>query len=138
MPWFGQAADAAGGQMQLEYGLFDRENPKLDLDYDVSSSKAVVQALVDRHESLSRATGGVAIEPIAWRAFDYLITPHPLGGCNMADRIEDGVVDHVGEVFNYPRLYVMDGATVPRALGLNPSRTIAALAERNVALMLAD
>ena len=137
MPWFGQAADGPGGRMRLDHGLFPWDDPKLDLDYDVSSSRAVVQALIDRHETLSEATEGTAIEPIAWRLFNYLITPHPLGGCNMADRIEDGVVDHQGEVFNYPRLYVMDGATIPRALGLNPSRTIAALAERNTARMLA-
>jgi len=41
-----------------------------------------------------------------------------------------GVVDHRGAVFNYPGLYVADGAIIPEALGLNPSRTIAALAER--------
>jgi len=35
----------------------------------------------------------------------------------------------VGEVFGYPNLFVIDGAMVPTALGLNPSRTIAALAE---------
>jgi cholesterol oxidase len=40
-----------------------------------------------------------------------------------------GVVDHKGEVFGYPNLYVADGAIVPEAIGLNPSRTIAALAE---------
>lgn len=137
MPWFGQAADGPGGRMHLDHGLFRWDEPKLDLDYDVGSSRAAVQALVDRHKALSEATGGIAIEPIAWRVFNYLITPHPLGGCNMADRVEDGVVDHQGEVFNYPRLYVMDGATIPRALGLNPSRTIAALAERNIARMLA-
>ena len=47
----------------------------------------------------------------------------------MADSVDSGVVNHRGEVFNYPNLFVIDGAMVPRALGLNPSRTIAALAE---------
>ncbi len=44
----------------------------------------------------------------------------------------DGVVNASGKVFGYECLYVMDGAVIPRALGPNPSRTIAALAERNV------
>jgi cholesterol oxidase len=42
----------------------------------------------------------------------------------------DGVVDHKGEVFGHPGLYIADGSIIPRAVGLNPSRTIAALAER--------
>jgi cholesterol oxidase len=42
---------------------------------------------------------------------------------------DTGVVDHGGEVFGHPDLFVADGAVVPRAIGLNPSKTIAALAE---------
>jgi len=64
-----------------------------------------------------------------------LVTPHPLGGCNIGTTRANGVVDHRGEVFGYPGLFVADGAIVPRAIGLNPSKTIAALAERIAALM---
>ncbi len=39
-------------------------------------------------------------------------------------------MNHAGEVFGYKELYVADGAIVPRALGVNPSRTIGALAAR--------
>jgi cholesterol oxidase len=49
----------------------------------------------------------------------------------------DGVVSHIGEVFGYPNLFVLDGAIVPEAVGVNPSRTIAALAERATRLILA-
>ena len=48
----------------------------------------------------------------------------------MADSPAQGVVDGHGQVFGQQGLYVMDGAILPRAIGLNPSRTIAALAER--------
>jgi len=48
----------------------------------------------------------------------------------MGEGPDDGVVDHRGEVFGHPGLYVADGAIVPKAIGVNPSRTIAALAER--------
>jgi len=64
-----------------------------------------------------------------------LVTPHPLGGCGMAASPSAGVVDHAGRVFNHPGLYVFDGSIVPRAIGLNPSKTIAALAERGVELL---
>ncbi|MBY5967544.1 GMC oxidoreductase [Halomonas denitrificans] len=136
MPWFGQGVDVADGVLRLSRRWLERE-PALSLDYRVDASRSVVQALCDRHKQLSELTGGVAIEPPSWRLLDYLVTPHPLGGCPMGENRWDGVVDHAGEVFGYPRLYVLDGAIVPRALGLNPSRTIAALAERAMARMLA-
>jgi cholesterol oxidase len=50
---------------------------------------------------------------------------------------ENGVVDHRGEVFGYRNLFVLDGAIVPEAVGVNPSRTIAALAERAMHLIAA-
>jgi cholesterol oxidase len=132
MPWFGQGADFGDGVMSLSGG----PPPHLHLAYDVTRSAGVVQAMIDRHKQLSKATGGHAFEPVSWTWLKYLVTPHPLGGCNMGSTAADGVVDHRGEVFGYPGLYVLDGAIVPRALGLNPSRTIAALAERGAALML--
>jgi cholesterol oxidase len=60
------------------------------------------------------------------------ITVHPLGGCPMADDPADGVVDAYGRVHGHPGLHISDGSIVPTAIGVNPSETIAALAERNV------
>jgi cholesterol oxidase len=102
----------------------------MDLEWNIKKSEGAVQALIDMHKTLSEATGGTAMVPATWEILKDLITPHPLGGCRMGTSIADGVVDHKGEVFGYPGLYVADGAIIPRAVGLNPSRTIAALAER--------
>ena len=135
MPWFGQAVDFNDGVMRLHRPFLGREL-ELMLDWDVTRSRPVVQAMIDRHVALSKATGGIPIVPPAWTLLHYLITPHPLGGCNMGASAADGVVDHRGAVFGYPGLYVLDGSIVPRALGLNPSRTIAALAERSMKIML--
>ena len=66
----------------------------------------------------------------AWSLFKNLVTLHPLGGCKMGASAETGVVDHLGQVFGYPNLYVVDGAILPTPFGRNPSHTIAALAER--------
>ena len=128
MPWFGQGVDVSNGTMTLK-------GSELDLAWESGPSEPVIQALIDRHKAYSAVTGGTVVESPMWSLFKFLVTPHPLGGCNMGTTSKDGVVDHTGEVFNYPRLYVMDSAVVPRALGLNPSRTIAALAERNSALI---
>ena len=102
----------------------------VDMDWDPESARAVVDGIIDMHGKLSEATGGKLWPPPSWELFSYLITPHPLGGCNMGRDASEGVVDHFGEVFGYPGLFVADGAVIPRPVGLNPSRTIAAIAER--------
>jgi cholesterol oxidase len=66
------------------------------------------------------------------------ITVHPLGGCPMADDPNRGVVDDAGKAHGYDGLYVLDGSIVPTALGVNPSKTIAALAERGVERLVAE
>ena len=60
---------------------------------------------------------------------DAPTTAHILGGCVMAEKPEDGVVDQSGSVFGYPGLYVADGSVVPVNLNANPALTITALAE---------
>jgi cholesterol oxidase len=48
----------------------------------------------------------------------------------MADDPRHGVVDQWGQVFGFPGLYVADGAAMPGPVGVNPSFTIAAFADR--------
>ena len=98
----------------------------------------MIEAIVDMHKKLSKATGGTALVPPSWSIDKYLITPHPLGGCNMGTSRKNGVVDHKGEVFGYRNLFVIDGGMVPEAVGVNPSRSIAALAERAVGLIVSE
>jgi cholesterol oxidase len=136
MPWFGQAVDPGDGRMRLGRCWFAPWRRELRLDWTYVRSQIVVEAMVDAHQRLSAATGGRPFVPPTWSELHKLITPHPLGGCNMGLTQANGVVNADGKVFGYEGLYVMDGAVVPRALGLNPSRTIAALAERNVGLLL--
>ncbi|WP_413575777.1 GMC family oxidoreductase N-terminal domain-containing protein [Bdellovibrio sp. HCB290] len=66
-----------------------------------------------------------------------LVTVHPLGGCVMADSVQSGVVNHLGQVYQadgslHEGLQVLDGSIVPTALGVNPLLMISALAERAV------
>jgi cholesterol oxidase len=137
MPWFGQAMEPGDGQLRLGRQWFAPWKRTLRMDWPYQRSEVVVEAMIAAHRQLSAATGGDPFVPPTWTLLKNLVTPHPLGGCNMGLSPADGVVDSRGQVFNYEGLYVMDGAIVPRAVGLNPSRTIAALAERNISLLLA-
>jgi cholesterol oxidase len=134
MPWFAQGVDAANGTLSLRPALLTRK-PCLHLDWDIERSKPVIEAIIAMHLKLSAATGGHPTVPLTWSLLHGLVTPHPLGGCGMGDSPLRGVVDHAGEVFGYHNLYVIDGAIIPEALGVNPSRTIGALAERAASII---
>ncbi len=129
MPWFAQGVDAGNGELILN------GDGSLDMKWDVTDSLGLFEEIVAKHKQLAHATGGFRIPLPGWSFEEDLITPHALGGCNMGDTEKQGVVDHKGEVFGHHGLYVADGAIVPRALGVNPSRTIGALAERIADLM---
>jgi cholesterol oxidase len=128
MPWFAQGVDAGDGELHLTDGV-------LDLKWDITRSLGLFETIEKRHHLLAEATAGHPFPLPTWFFAKELITPHPLGGCNMSDTADHGVVNHVGEVFGYKNLFVADGAIVPRAVGVNPSRTIGALAERIAARM---
>ncbi len=57
-------------------------------------------------------------------------TAHILGGCPIGLTPEDGVVDTQSRAFGYDDFYVVDGSIIPANLGVNPSLTITAMAER--------
>lgn len=81
---------------------------------------------------LEAATGGFLGSLLTETLFGIPTTAHILGGCVMGDSPETGVIGPNHEVWNYPGLYVMDGSTVSANPGVNPSLTIAAMAERAV------
>ena len=62
------------------------------------------------------------------------MTAHFVGGAVISESAERGVVDPYLRVHNYPTLHVVDGAAVSANLGVNPSLTITAQAERAMAL----
>jgi cholesterol oxidase len=57
-------------------------------------------------------------------------TAHILGGAVIARSPEEGVVDAHHQLFGYENLLVCDGSVIPANVGVNPSLTITALAER--------
>ena len=57
-----------------------------------------------------------------------------IGGAVISDSPEHGVIDPYHRVWGYPGLHVVDGAAVSANLGVNPSLTITAQAERAMSL----
>ncbi len=57
-------------------------------------------------------------------------TAHFVGGCVIGDSPKTGVIDPYHRVWNYPTLHIVDGSSVTANLGVNPSLTITAQAER--------
>ncbi|OKH63269.1 cholesterol oxidase [Mycobacterium sp. SWH-M5] len=66
--------------------------------------------------------------------FNIPLTAHFLGGAAIGDSPESGVIDPYHRVYNYPTLHVMDGAAISANLGVNPSLSITAQAERATSL----
>ncbi|MFI7010252.1 GMC family oxidoreductase N-terminal domain-containing protein [Streptomyces sp. NPDC050145] len=58
------------------------------------------------------------------------LTAHFLGGCPIGDSAETGVIDPYHRLYGHPGISVVDGAAVSANLGVNPSLTITAQAER--------
>lgn len=130
MIWLGAGVDAGDGRIELRRNWLTFWKRSLSVEWDVGRSRGVVDAILETHRRLSEANGGNLHVPLFWSLFRGMATVHPLGGCGMGTSSADGVVDHRGEVFGHPGLYVLDGAAIPVPIGRNPSLTIAALAER--------
>ena len=61
---------------------------------------------------------------------DAPFTAHFVGGCVIGSDQSQGVIDPYHRVWNYPTLHIVDGSTITANLGVNPSLTITAQAER--------
>ena len=137
IPWFGQSIDAADGEFSLRSKyVFWRARTRLN--WNPQHSMSALDTFNDVHVAMTLATGGEPMPLATWRRLRMLVTPHPLGGCNMAASEGAGVTTHAGEVFGHRNLFVMDGSVIPRAIGRNPSKTIAALAERGCERLVAE
>ncbi|MBV9604194.1 MAG: GMC family oxidoreductase [Solirubrobacterales bacterium] len=123
--------DAADGEMRLTpvFRCFD-------IRWRKSDSAQLFSGMREVAGELARAAGAKSFFALDAGPLGKFITVHPLGGCPMSDDPARGVTDDQGRVHGYEGLYVLDGSIVPTALGVNPSKTIAALAERGVEHLL--
>jgi choline dehydrogenase-like flavoprotein len=67
---------------------------------------------------------------LAWVGGQPTLTAHPLSSCRMGDDPATSALTSDHELRGSPGLFVTDGSAVPTSLTVNPSLTIAALAER--------
>lgn len=127
---FAMGSDASQGELAFDgVGLTTRVDRSMD------------RALYDEiAATLARLAGHYACRRVIHELFaprpHGVATVHPLGGCAIGTEASNGVVNHAGEVFGHPGLFVADGSIYPRSPGVAPSLTIAALAERQAQQML--
>jgi len=76
-------------------------------------------------EIVGGTAGGNIGEP-----FNRPLTAHFIGGCTIGDSPETGVIDPYQRVYGHPGLHIADGSAISANLGVNPSLTITAQAER--------
>ncbi len=82
----------------------------------------------------AEASGGTPLNLLPESLGGKSVTAHVLGGAVIGEDARSGVVDASHEVHGHPGLYVADASAIGANLGVNPSLTIAALAERMAAL----
>ncbi|MBP2322554.1 cholesterol oxidase [Kibdelosporangium banguiense] len=88
-----------------------------------------IPAGYEANELTAKHIGGIAGG--TWgEIFDIPLTAHFIGGCPISEDPSNGVIDPYHRVHNYPGLSVVDGAAISANLGVNPSLTITAQAER--------
>ncbi|WP_067597098.1 GMC oxidoreductase [Nocardiopsis listeri] len=80
-------------------------------------------------ERIDGYPGGTVGDP-----FNIPMTAHFLGGCPIGDSAENGVIDPYHRLYGHPGLHVVDGSAVTANLGVNPSLTITAQAERALSM----
>lgn len=119
--------DAARGVLR-----FDRQSGRVYADLDLYHLAPGYTRQEQLMTDLARALGGELRVNPAWTFLGKPVTVHSQGGCRMGDDVEQGVTDPDGAVYGCHGLYVMDGALLCTSVGVNPSATILAIAERNI------
>ncbi|QDQ96690.1 GMC family oxidoreductase [Tomitella fengzijianii] len=88
----------------------------------IPAGNEATRRIADKIDGIAGGTWG--------EIFNIPLTAHFLGGAVIGDGPDDGVIDPYHRVHGYPTMYVVDGAAVSANLGVNPSLTITAQAER--------
>lgn len=120
-----------------------RRDGKVVIDWPDYADDPINQFAAERLRQWAAKMGGAVIPNVARLPGMRSFSVHPLGGCRMGTGPDNGVVDDVGRVFRpdggfYPGLRIVDASIVPTSVGVPPSLTVAAVAERAAENMLAE
>ncbi|MCI0511820.1 GMC family oxidoreductase [candidate division KSB1 bacterium] len=103
-------------------GLVSRNDGRRIPTYIPAANQAV--------RGMARRMDGIPQNAISEVLLNIPMTAHILGGCIIGADAENGVVDKYHRVFGYENMLVVDASAIPANLGVNPSLTITAMAER--------
>jgi len=87
----------------------------------------------DAARRMARVIGGTPGGNVG-EQFNVPLTAHFIGGATIGDSPSTGVVDAYQRVYGHPGLHIADGSAISANLGVNPSLTITAQAERALAM----
>jgi cholesterol oxidase len=118
--------DASQGRLVLDH------NNQAAVDCNNRANRYLYRAEGQVGRAVARMLGGRASDAPTWSLLRRAVTVHNLGGVPMGIDRAHGVIDEYGQVHGHRGLYVVDGAAVPSATGVNPSASILAMSERNV------
>ena len=104
-------------------GLVSERDKNLPIPVTIDAGREVVERFAQKVNGVPQSTFNEVL-------LNTPSTAHILGGCSIGKDESTGVIDINHEAFNYPGLYVVDGSVIPANLGVNPSLTITAMAER--------
>lgn len=128
---------SVGGQPVITYSLNDRDVARLKRGVEImarvflAAGAAVVHPMVAGFETVRNEAdlGRLRRGTLAARDFE-LTAYHPLGTARMGPDPASSVVDPNHQAHDVPGLYVVDGASVPSSIAVNPQVTIMAMATR--------
>jgi cholesterol oxidase len=114
VPIVGMGADTGKASVKFEKG-------RLKVDYD-PKQQPIFEEIRKAIHALEADSG------LKTWMIKTPITVHAWGGACLGPDPDRGVVDHRGEVYGNPGLFVVDASTLPAAVGTPPSLAIAAWA----------
>ena len=114
--------------------VFNSSTGKVDLTWQASQTQPSIDAAKRVFDKINAKAATIYRTDLfgVYKTWGDDLVYHPLGGC-----VLNQATDNYGRLPGYPGLYVVDGALIPGSTGVNPFVTITALAERNLAKIVA-